>query len=245
MADRIRIDVEERNPTETCSVSDCTRPAYATALCNGHYLRLSKTGSLSPEVPLRYRSRKADLSEQCTVEGCDRDAYARNWCGGHYQRWSRVGDVQAEIPLRVARNGCSVDGCTRRHMAKGYCSTHYTRWLKHGTVNAARPVKCTAERQPLGYSYRAADGYVHVKVGTDRPGHRNGWMAGHRVVMEEVLGRALLSGENVHHVNGVRHDNRPENLELWISSQPSGQRVADLVAWAREILDRYDATQVG
>src|ERR1022692_305194 len=38
---------------------------------------------------------------------------------------------------------------------------------------------------------------------------------------------------------GVRHDNRPENLELWTRPQPAGIRVSDAVAWAHQILDRY------
>lgn len=63
----------------------------------------------------------------------------------------------------------------------------------------------------------------------------------HVLVMEEMLGRYLLPGENVHHRNGVRDDNRPENLELWTSPQPAGIRASDAVAWAREILARHEA----
>lgn len=59
------------------------------------------------------------------------------------------------------------------------------------------------------------------------------------MVMERELRRQLLSGESVHHVNGKRDDNRSENLELWVVSQPYGQRPNDLVEWAREILRRY------
>jgi len=61
----------------------------------------------------------------------------------------------------------------------------------------------------------------------------------HRIVMEAHLGRELLPGENVHHLNGVRDDNRIENLELWDKPQPYGIRATDALAWAREIIELY------
>ena len=63
----------------------------------------------------------------------------------------------------------------------------------------------------------------------------------HVLVMESRMGRYLLADESVYDVNGVKDDNRSENLELWVRPQPTGIRASDAVAWAHEILNRYEA----
>jgi hypothetical protein len=57
--------------------------------------------------------------------------------------------------------------------------------------------------------------------------------------MEQILGRPLEPHESIHHKNGVRDDNRPENLELWSKRQLAGQRVTDLLEFARWVLATY------
>lgn len=61
----------------------------------------------------------------------------------------------------------------------------------------------------------------------------------HRAVMSQVLGRALTKAETVHHKNGKRLDNRPENLELWSSRHGRGQRVTDQIEDARLFLAQH------
>lgn len=90
------------------------------------------------------------------------------------------------------------------------------------------------------YGHCGGNGYVILSGYWDHPNARkDGTILEHVKVMSDTLGRPLVDKEEVHHKNGVRDDNRPENLELWSSSQPAGQRVEDKVAWAVEILSLY------
>lgn len=81
--------------------------------------------------------------------------------------------------------------------------------------------------------YINAQGYRVINLGGKQT------MLEHRYVMEQYIGRKLYKDEYVHHINGVKEDNRLENLELWSTSHPQGQRIADKVKWAKEILELY------
>jgi hypothetical protein len=176
---------------------------------------------------------------ECAVAGCDRIHYGAGYCRPHYYRWKRRGHP-GRSPIGAPRGSsapknagqCCVAECDRAAQTRGYCNAHYLRVRKYGAPGAplARRKRSAGE----GGRWTTRFGYVWLTL----PGSGRR-VAEHRHVMEQVLGRPLRRDETVHHKNGVRNDNRPENLELWVRSQPAGQRVEDVLAWAREIMERY------
>lgn len=110
-----------------------------------------------------------------------------------------------------------------------------------GCITLERLKNQTGANSPTWRGGRFIDDNGYVQIW--KPNHPNaksiGYIREHRFVMSEILGRPLLPQENVHHINGDKTDNDPNNLELWNISQPPGQRVQDKVRWAKEILELY------
>lgn len=110
------------------------------------------------------------------------------------------------------RNGKTTScGCNFLHHAKSQPKGEFSKSWKGG--------------------YTTPQGYVVIGKGKNRLAHRQ--------VMAALLGRELKEYETVHHKNGIRNDNRPENLELWSSRHCKGQRVADHIEFAVALLKEY------
>lgn len=202
-----------------CQGPECIRFSKSKGLCEAHAKQRRKGQALKPlRVPRPANSR-------CEGPECNNNAQVSGLCTGHYQQsWKG----QELVPLQKRNKGqtCSLSYCDKDAASLGYCHGHVWQFKNKGTLT---PIK--DQKGDMGWK-KDDRGYV-IR-------HRNNRLERqHRVVMEEHLGRPLLPKENVHHKNGIRDDNRIENLELWSHSQPYGQRVEDKTAWAIEWLRVY------
>lgn len=214
--------VEESN-TRFCQMCEGTYPTtnefyYMRSRTNGSMKYRCRTCS-KRQKKLRYDEK---IHIPCAVLGCPNSISRKDKCSRHYRE-----------QLYGVQGGCRVEGCNKLvYVARGLCGMHYRRVRVHGDAHYR---KTQARGKLTHQGYRQLHGYH---------GHPNANIAGaileHRLVMSKILGRPLLPEEKVHHKNGQRADNRPGNLELWTISHPYGQRVEDVLQWAKSIVERYE-----
>lgn len=224
-------------------MENCDGHAQARELCPKHYARWLRYGDPNIKHPPGVASGvKSPLHQKCAVDGCDLlGPYVKGFCSSHYERFKKYGDPlkgrpkQGVITRRSSVEPCSCENCDKIAVAKGFCNAHWYKFKRYG--------------DPLGGKFTRSDrnsewyvghtGYVLRYEPKGKHSGANGSVYQHRYIMGEKIGRKLKTSENVHHKNGIRSDNRIENLELWISAQPAGQRVEDLVEFSRRIIRDY------
>lgn len=198
-----------------CKINKCPRIRRYVhlKLCDYHYLI----------------HRRENITGICSTRNCtNKIAYIkRRLCPRCYFR-KRARNTLKGVTIPY----CSVEGCNRCLWAKGVCIGHYHQIRNYGKITKVELGKMRL--RPHNGFYITSNGYKKIRVPDGR------WILEHRFILEKKLGRPLLPSENVHHKDSNKLNNRLSNLELWVTGQPAGTKIGDLIKWAKKILRLYD-----
>lgn len=164
--------------------------------------------------PIQFQATKE--RELCAFPECDRFVHAKGLCIPHRKQQLRGKELQPIWRYQDDKQ-CSVEGCDRKVNSKGLCQTH-AKYRKMG--KELKPIVIPVPT----YRYLDSQGYVRLRLPDHPNAARNGIVMEHIKVMADTIGRPIVKGETVHHVNGQRDDNRPENLQLRQGKHGKGAR---------------------
>ena len=109
---------------------------------------------------------------------------------------------------------CCIDGCTNDTSkgARGMCGMHAQRVRRYGDPHYITP----EEQRRVNNREAMLNRVIEIKPTTYRKLHGR---HEHRVIAEQMLGRALKRNEIVHHIDGNKHNNEPSNLQIMTQSE--------------------------
>jgi hypothetical protein len=128
---------------------------------------------------------------------------------------------------------CRIKDCTNilTKTSGQICQAHRSRWFRHKTYDISPNWANLKKGQPL----LSPLGYFRININGKRILH-------HRYIMEQSIGRKLTKNERVHHINGIRTDNRIENLELF-KDNAEHMKNAHHIMWNKR-KDRYSTDTI-
>lgn len=189
--------MEYMNTSKTCQFEGCSLANITRGYCGKHYRQLSRSGELKKLKPeeMNQDKRRGEYKD-CSI--CLKKIYKTT---GEIKR-SVGGKVYCSVSCWYKRNKnlkCIIEDCDRSRKGRGYCLKHYRRWWRYGN-----PLTVLIEPSWSPNIKR----YRKVK--------RNGinYME-HRWNAEQILGRKLTPQETIHHIDGNKLNNNPENLILF------------------------------
>ena len=179
---------------------------------------------MEPQTKKIGRPGQAPVTQNCVI------------CGTPFTKFASVA-----VRVKTCSKACGYEKKKRANLETrkcGWCGEDYQR-------TRSKPGKyCSVTCRNNGTNFTKANqcgwrldpsGYIVTTI-------KSRTVMQHRLVMEQRLGRALKDFENVHHKNGIKSDNRPENLEVWTVRPHKGQRPEDLIEWAIHLLESQGFT---
>jgi len=176
---------------------------------------------------------------------------------GDIRRRDQVGLAGRSLIIWNACPGCGIEKWSalalyKKQDGKVSCSScigkrtvnqNNLKWWNEGSHKSdCKCARCSDQKGENNPQWRGGISrqgeYVTVKIYPDNIMYEmadsRGYVMEHRLIMAQELGRPLKAGETVHHINGVKDDNRLENLELWYTNHGHGVRVKDMLAdWVK------------
>jgi len=204
---------------------------------------MPKLGDIRRASEVGYTGRALLVWDACP--GCGRTKWQYQYNKGR-RCWSCAAQERAreQYPITYFGEGTPQIGDTAQAKVLGYsmrgvmvfaacpvCQQGH--WVRskdiHNTCIHCIPKASGHRHSRWSGGRRTKRGYILVRIGKDDPlfatADHNGWVLEHRLVVARRIGRPLMKGEVVHHINGIKSDNRDSNLQLLMEKRHNSHLV--------------------